>query len=229
MQPYEPLEESLKRLEIMLPLKRDKELLEGAKYSLRKWNPKKGHELYLYKKEILSRLTKISFIRGIFFKRKFKGLINNINNAYKSKNIDENILKNEVNTLLKSKPIFSKKTVWISNHKNIEYDSIDKCLYKNLIRTKIEETKNNLNIKNEWEIHDMSIFKILNFDLDIPIADLNRISDAILDEQTEVLVDNLDYFLKWSKGFTKLLEELKESTKQMDHPNSKEITLKEYL
>ena len=38
MQPYEPLEEALKRLEIMLPLKRDKELLDGAKYSLKKWN-----------------------------------------------------------------------------------------------------------------------------------------------------------------------------------------------
>ena len=103
--PTEPIKETLKNLKMNFPLMEDKELLANSKYlrvHWRRWNMKSNFlKLYLYKQEMILRLPNLSFRRRIFFKRRFNNCINEINEFFKLKKLDESYLKVEVKKIIK--------------------------------------------------------------------------------------------------------------------------------
>ena len=102
--PTEPLSETLKNLKMNLPLISDKDLIRTLKELMLYWRkaPKRNFlKLYLYKEEMILRLPNLSFRRRIFFKRRFNNCINEINELFKLKKLDESYLKVEVKKIIK--------------------------------------------------------------------------------------------------------------------------------
>ena len=87
-----------------LPLMEDKELLVNSKYLRVHWrrrNMKSNFlQLYLYKQEIKSRLPNLSFIKKIFFKRKFNVSINETDKFFHRRKLNEADLNNDIQEII---------------------------------------------------------------------------------------------------------------------------------
>ena len=64
------------------------------------------------KEEMLSRLPNLSFRRRIFFKRRFNNCINEINEFFKLKKLDESYLKVEVKKIIKWFSLLTFIEIW---------------------------------------------------------------------------------------------------------------------
>ena len=103
--PTEPIQETLKNLKMNIPLMEDKELLANSKYlriNWRRWNMRSNFlQLYLYKDEMISRLSNFSFIRKILFKRRFNLSINETKKFFDKRKLNETDLKNNIKEIIK--------------------------------------------------------------------------------------------------------------------------------
>ena len=101
----EPISETLKNLKMNLHLMEDKELSANSKYLRVHWrrgNMKSNFlQLYLYKQEMKSRLPNLSFIKKLFFKRKFNFSINEIEKFFHKRKLNEADLNNEIQEIIK--------------------------------------------------------------------------------------------------------------------------------
>ena len=103
--PTEPIKETLKNLKMNIPFMEDKELLANLKYLLEHWRRSNTRsnflQLYLYKEEMISRLSNFSFIRKILFKRRFNLSINKTKKFFEKRKLNEADLNNKIQEIIK--------------------------------------------------------------------------------------------------------------------------------